>query len=416
MGGKRIKTDYGSFRFNLGPGEADEYHEIICSGMNSVTAECGKYDLSEICDEFRQTAAPEDEDILLPKAVGGAEVQLLLGIKNTQLDPTLIRRLPSGVGVYLSPFKDVWGSRIIFAGPHKAFTRGNRGFQTEVSNAVFLLRDKFDTEVIEEIETRHFSIPTHKALGTTIHPYPFSEMDLVDAGGVVPEQFETKIDSDQGVLEVLDESEHICGVHIAKVPISRMRILTDQDDIEDTVSFRCPECSKCLECKKSPRTTAISLQEAREQELIEKSVKINLEKNIVVVTYPFLRDPVEFLTAKHRHSDNYNQALKVYKGQCRKNDKIKEGMRVVHRDLVDKGFMKKLEDLDEEVRQFVGAAGFRHFNPWRLVMKTDSLSTPVRMVVDPTQTMFNILLAKGENRLGLIFNIIISYFNTIIIF
>ena len=41
-------------------------------------------------------------------------------------------------------------------------------------------------------------------------------------------------------------------------------------------------------------------------------------------------------------------------------------------------------------------------------MKTDSLSTPVRMVVDPTMTMFNLLLAKGENRIGLIFNIIIS--------
>ena len=30
-------------------------------------------------------------------------------------------------------------------------------------------------------------------------------------------------------------------------------------------------------------------------------------------------------------------------------------------------------------------------------MKTDSLSTPVRMVVDTTMTMFNLLLVKGEN-------------------
>ncbi len=98
--------------------------------MNSVTAEFGRYDLSEICEEFRMNAKPGEENTILPKTAGGSEVQLLLGIKNTHLDPVLIKRLPSGVGVYLSPFKDVWGSRIIFAGPHKAFTqRGIGGFE-----------------------------------------------------------------------------------------------------------------------------------------------------------------------------------------------------------------------------------------------------------------------------------------------
>ena len=135
---------------------------------------------------------------------------------------------------------------------------------------------------------------------------------------------------------------------------------------------------------------------------------INLDENIVVVTYPFLRDPVEFLTARHKHTDNYDQALKVYKGQCRKNERVKEGMRDVHKDLVEKGFMKRLEDLNEQEQDFIRSSGFRHYNPWRLVMKTDSLSTPVRMVIDPTMTMFNLLLAKGENRIGLIFNIIVS--------
>ena len=55
-------------------------------------------------------------DYVLPETVGGTKVHLLLGIKNTGIQPVLIRVLSSGVGVYLSPFKDVWGSRIIFAG------------------------------------------------------------------------------------------------------------------------------------------------------------------------------------------------------------------------------------------------------------------------------------------------------------
>ena len=57
-------------------------------------------------------------------------MHLLLGIKNTKLHPKLVKILPSGVGVFLSPFKDKWGSRIIFAGPHKAFTTENNGVKT----------------------------------------------------------------------------------------------------------------------------------------------------------------------------------------------------------------------------------------------------------------------------------------------
>ena len=41
------------------------------------------------------------------------------------IQPVLLRVLSSGIGVYLSPFKDVWDSRIIFAGPSKFFTQAN---------------------------------------------------------------------------------------------------------------------------------------------------------------------------------------------------------------------------------------------------------------------------------------------------
>ena len=40
-------------------------------------------------------------------------------------------------------------------------------------------------------------------------------------------------------------------------------------------------------------------------------------------------------------------------------------------------------------------------------MKEDSLSTPIRMVVNPTMTGFNLLLGKAENQFGYIFDIIV---------
>ena len=57
---------------------------------------------------------------------------------------------------------------------------------------------------------------------------------------------------------VEDKKDHSCSIHKAVIPIARMRVLLDQEDIGDTVSFRCPECSQCLTCKKSLRRTAES--------------------------------------------------------------------------------------------------------------------------------------------------------------
>ena len=127
-----------------------------------------------------------------------------------------------------------------------------------------------------------------------------------------------------------------------------MRVLLDQDDIGDTVSFWFPDCSKCLTYKKSKRINAVSLQEACEQVIIEQSGKICEETNNVIAKYLFLKDPVEFLSARHNGSNNKDQALKVYKGQCRMSKEQQQGMRIVQKDLIEKYFMKRLDDCNRE--------------------------------------------------------------------
>ena len=42
VGGGNLMTEYGSYRFNLGPGAGGEYHEILCIGMDSVTSKINK--------------------------------------------------------------------------------------------------------------------------------------------------------------------------------------------------------------------------------------------------------------------------------------------------------------------------------------------------------------------------------------
>ena len=69
--------------------------------------------------------------------------------------------------------------------------------------------------------------------------------------------------------------------------------------------------------------------------------------------------------------------------------------------------MTKISNLPLHLQEFVGSADFNHYYCWRVVYKEDSQSTPVRLVVDPTMSGLNILLAKGENNLGNIFDILV---------
>ena len=128
------------------------------------------------------------------------------------------------------------------------------------------------------------------------------------------------------------------------------------------------ECAKCITCKISNRRQAISLQVAREQKFIEKSVFIDTDNNRVVVNYTFISEPVEFLSNRHHGKSNYPQAERVHITQCRKSDAVKDGMRKVHKDLVDKRFMVKLNYMEEYKQTLINNAPFRHFNPWRLVI------------------------------------------------
>ncbi len=122
-----------------------------------------------------------------------------------------------------------------------------------------------------------------------------------------------------------------------------------------------------------------------------------------------MKEPVEFLTKKHGGSSNRYQALRVYKSQCRKPEEVKEKLRGSMGDLIDRGFMMKLSDMEKSKRDAVSEARFHHYFPWRAVYKEGSVSTPVRIVVDPSASGLNQILAKGENMLTKIPEVLISF-------
>ena len=198
-----------------------------------------------------------------------------------------------------------------------------------------------------------------------------------------------------------------CSVHAARIPISKICELVDQDDVEQLVTYRCEQCSKCKTCRKTPRITAVSLQEARKQKIIEDSVKFDFINQRVEVIFFFLKNPNTFLTEKHQGPSKLRQARKIYMTQCKKSEIDKAGTRLTHADLIERSFMVKLLDMPIDCQKLVREAPFNHYYPWFIVSKNDSISTLRRIVVDPSCTGLNQILPKGENRIGTIPDIII---------
>ena len=149
----------------------------------------------------------------------------------------------------------------------------------------------------------------------------------------------------------------------------------------------------------------MSLNEKIEQKLIEESVSVNLDEKRVYVDLPFMKPADKFLTGKHGGNNNYRQAEKVYKTQCKASDDTKVKIKEAQKDLVNKGFLKKLDELPNEHQDMIRNSPFQHYMPWRHVMK-ESTSTPVRLVVDPSMSGLNECLAKGENKMKKIQDII----------
>ena len=201
-----VTTEYGQYRFNLGPGINNEYHEISFVGMDDFTTVLKKYDLSTLNVKYRSACYDLKGNYPLPEFTGGSRVHLLLGIKNTNLDFLYIMMLPSGIAVYESIFVDIWGSRLIYACPHPPFTENNSGCKQNVTHAVFYTSME---NCIQGEQLSFHSLVADECLGLTIHPHPLNDEDFLKLEFMV----------DNNLEELLGDSfdAKILGIHMATV-------------------------------------------------------------------------------------------------------------------------------------------------------------------------------------------------------
>ena len=454
LGGKTSWSEFGAYTVTLGPDMNGECHELEMQGIPAITSIIPEVDLQELWDGALRVLPRGTQ---LPVKIGGTNAQILVGIKSTQLGPKLIHTLPNGLGIYESVIYDVFQSNICFGGPHAIFTQAYRkiGMSTNHVQVMFseMARAYMDSpktfirvnveehgppldiarelDLIDEL-SKAFPLSA-KAIQASPADTAFYHSEFHrDAAEVIdgaadclnmPEEIvaetmphpstsipdvDSELRNHTSFNNLLEHCEHINCMKSA-IPLSKLKGLQDEVDIPEIVEFRCDSCASCPTCKMSARTKTKSLQESFEQQVIEKSVHVDMNEAKVWVDLPFIKEPVEYLTKKHGGPNNYNQALKVYQGQCRKRDEVKDQVRKAHGELVEKSYMSQLSDLPKDLQDMVNNAPFHHYYPWRAVYKEDSVTTPVRLVVDPTMTGLNEILAKGVNMLSKIPELLIRF-------
>ena len=427
----KVVAEYGTYAFCLGS-EEESFFQLSAQGFDLRNQKFPFCDLRSINAEVAQTNELP-RDTILPKFLGGQQIGILIGLKTPALEPQLVFQLPCGMGIYKSAIKDKFGSNYCYGGPHELFTKisnnktlsanfsaittyftqmatcYNNSFHPALSHALSEDLEEIADGlcVISDKETQAL-IATQA--GNIIETTAITEEAMHELGHDVSNSLRISEDPETGCIHPGSKAACTCYSHIsaykATVPIAKRKEYIDAPDemlLEDT---RCLECRRCKVCAKSPRDQVMSLNEQAEQFAIESSVSLDRPNKRVVVQLPFVKDPVEFLSKRHRGSSNIGQAMKIYEGQCRKNDTIKQGIRATHKDLLEKGFMKRLSALPKEEQALIHNADFRHYMPWRSVYK-ESVSTPVRMVVDASCTGINEVLAKGTNSVQSIFDILI---------
>ena len=135
--------------------------------------------------------------------------------------------------------------------------------------------------------------------GSGFHPFGASPSGVSKRGTVymhpylLEEGLTDNITLNEDLVEQDPQIIAIQSCYKTAIPIARLWELVNQDDISDNLSYRCPKCSQCMECKYSNKVRAMSVQERCEQVVIEETNTLDLERRIVTVQLPFMKDPVK---------------------------------------------------------------------------------------------------------------------------
>ena len=376
----------------------------VCSPMPIVNTEQAVAQLKQ-----SDPSNTELQNCHVPAEIGGM-VDIIVGIKYNNIGPKVIHTLESGLAIYsinLETHNPKFNAAI--GGPHSSFSamvNQNGGF-TKVSQTLQILYTKLDNfrrfgppriphipllskerEFASELFHDEFELPEEVKI------FDDDSEDEENVLGTEPEPE----DSSTVISVCVEEGEKVSTVDPAiaanmtlKCSICCINVSAEDDKLRDlkfwfkqmesgtSVEYRCPSCRDCSKCKDSDNTDKISLREEVERKAIEDSIAFDRENKRIIVSLP-KRGKEEFFL-----SSNRDIAMKVFKKVCEKASKSPEMKKEINA-AFDKLFKNEhavpLKDIDKErLKQFITKA-VQHYLPWRVIYKSDSITTPCRPVFD----------------------------------
>jgi hypothetical protein len=400
-GAKTITVPHGDEQFYIELCGPKQKATVTGLRMAHITSTFPFYQLNEAWEELNMAAMQMHPKITIPKAdaeVGGRSVDIILGSRYLKYYPELVLDLPSGLSVYKARLKSASGCQAVLGGPHMAWFEA--ATKAQHMNPRAYLTSEARAWYIEQ-KWVHLNQDKLSSLGK----FTMEEADI--SGSALGGQQA----ADSGCLHChcTEEVGDQTGYYSAAM---EERQLWTVEELGTESPYRCVACRNCAQCKNGDTLEAISFKEEAEQALIEDSIELDVENNLVWARLPFVEDPVAGL------KPNRFIAEKVFKSQLelfRKNPAMREDTLKSHQKLADKGHVLAEVDLPEDhKRAYNDTPGEGCFIPWRTVYNEGSLSTPCRMVFDassktPGGNSLNGALAKGQNRLSKLQHLLIRF-------
>ena len=339
--------------------------------------------LSDIHDAYKKVGGNPKKLPKIPKTIGG-DVDFMIGTKYHRYLPVAVFSLPSGLTVYESPFVNASGGRGVIGGPHEVITEVDK---LKKGNCQF--SNYFLSEQLQLYEMGYKVNPDSKLLGIKVNK-DYSCNALLESD--------------------IDEEDDISNSSCYSL-VRKQKNFEAAENAASDISYRCIDCRDCSKCKNGERIESLSLREEVEQDLINKSVTIDMKSRSTVARLPLLGDPAVKL------APNKTQALAIYRSQLRRLNRCESDKKEViaaEAKLQSLGFVDYVKNLPEEEQQRLKANTVQNYIPWSAVWNQNSISTPCRIVFNaslPTQSKLSLndILAKGRNNLNKLVEIVIRW-------
>ena len=386
VGGITTKTEHGIYTVRIPLKDGDDATMTgVC--LDKITSTFPQYPLqgkveNDIHDEFKRQDGDAKYLPKLPSFVGG-NVDFMIGIKYLRYHPKPIFQLPSGLTIFKSMFKNADGGCEVIGGPHEVFTKIEKQFQLTNNHQTTFLCNQ---------------LAAYRQ-GYQINP-DVSMLGFKNANIHIDTDIDNSSNSSNSDINSND-------TYLSR----KIKMHQQAEEAGTVISYRCLKCRSCKECEEHDHIEETSIREEVEQDVINKSVTVDLKNRTTIASLPFIHDPsVKLAPNKHK-------AMKVFQQQLRKlsqNPKDKADVLKSEGKLQSLGHVDYISNLSQQQQIMLQESEMQNFIPWRAVWKNSSLSTPCRVVFDASQPSstgysLNNLLAKGRKNMNKLQEILLRW-------